>query len=132
DALAGDFNMEAVTRGFKELSRKPYHEVLAMLTQVPDGSMDGATDQPFESPPVGGFDAEKTPEGHFAMSEPHPVSCIDCHDPKTMQVRVTRPGFVIGIAALAKSDEPVPHMPSIETWRRGDRKEAYDPNGQAT
>src|SRR5262245_35834857 len=23
----------------------------------------------------------------------HPVSCVDCHDPKTMALRVTRPGF---------------------------------------
>ena len=27
----------------------------------------------------------------------HPVSCIDCHDPGTMQLRVTRPGFLEGI-----------------------------------
>ena len=27
----------------------------------------------------------------------HPVACIDCHDPKTMQLRVTRPGFLEGI-----------------------------------
>lgn len=27
----------------------------------------------------------------------HPVSCIDCHDPVTMQLRVTRPGFLEGI-----------------------------------
>jgi formate-dependent nitrite reductase cytochrome c552 subunit len=31
----------------------------------------------------------------------HPVSCVDCHDPKTMALRVTRPGFVRGIRALA-------------------------------
>ena len=30
----------------------------------------------------------------------HPISCIDCHDPKTMQLRVTRPGFIEGIAAV--------------------------------
>ncbi len=30
----------------------------------------------------------------------HPVSCIDCHDPKTMALRVTRPGFIEGIRAL--------------------------------
>ena len=30
----------------------------------------------------------------------HPVSCVDCHDPKTMGVRVTRPGFIAGIKAL--------------------------------
>jgi nitrite reductase (cytochrome c-552) len=27
----------------------------------------------------------------------HPVACIDCHDPSTMQLRVTRPGFLEGI-----------------------------------
>src|SRR6516225_5994109 len=31
----------------------------------------------------------------------HPVSCLDCHDPQTMQLRVTRPGFLIGIKELA-------------------------------
>lgn len=30
----------------------------------------------------------------------HPVTCIDCHDPNTMQLRVTRPGFIEGIPAL--------------------------------
>ena len=33
----------------------------------------------------------------------HPVSCIDCHDPDTMQLRVTRPGFLEGIRALKAS-----------------------------
>jgi nitrite reductase (cytochrome c-552) len=30
----------------------------------------------------------------------HPVSCVDCHDPKTMALRVTRPGFLVGIKAF--------------------------------
>ena len=30
----------------------------------------------------------------------HPVSCVDCHDSGTMELRVTRPGFIIGIKAL--------------------------------
>jgi nitrite reductase (cytochrome c-552) len=30
----------------------------------------------------------------------HPVACIDCHDPGTMQLRVTRPGFMEGIRAF--------------------------------
>jgi nitrite reductase (cytochrome c-552) len=30
----------------------------------------------------------------------HPVTCIDCHDPQTMQLRVTRPAFIEGIRAL--------------------------------
>ena len=29
----------------------------------------------------------------------HPVGCIDCHDPTTMQLRVTRPGFMEGMRA---------------------------------
>jgi nitrite reductase (cytochrome c-552) len=30
----------------------------------------------------------------------HSIACVDCHDPKTMAVRVTRPGFINGIKAL--------------------------------
>jgi nitrite reductase (cytochrome c-552) len=33
----------------------------------------------------------------------HPVGCIDCHDPATMRLRVTRPGFMEGIRALKAS-----------------------------
>jgi nitrite reductase (cytochrome c-552) len=33
----------------------------------------------------------------------HPVACIDCHDSQTMQLRVTRPGFLEGIRALKAS-----------------------------
>src|SRR5262245_4792419 len=33
----------------------------------------------------------------------HPVACIDCHDPATMELRVTRPGFLEGIRALKAS-----------------------------
>jgi nitrite reductase (cytochrome c-552) len=33
----------------------------------------------------------------------HPVACIDCHDASTMQLRVTRPGFIEGIRALKAS-----------------------------
>ena len=50
----------------------------------------------------------------------------------SMQLRVTRPGFLTGIAALAASAEPVPHLPSIEKWRKGSRSPAYDPNQLAT
>lgn len=129
--LAGAFDMPAVIKGFETLSTKPYHEVLEMLTHVPDGT--GEDGKPlFDSPPIGGFHPEKAPEGHFAMSEAHPVSCIDCHEPDTMKVRVTRPGFILGMRALAESSEPLPHMPSVEKWRRGNRREPYDPNAMAT
>jgi nitrite reductase (cytochrome c-552) len=62
----------------------------------------------------------------------HPVACIDCHDPQTMQLRVTRPGFMNGIQRLAESDAVLPHLVSIERWRKGDRKTPYDVNALAT
>jgi nitrite reductase (cytochrome c-552) len=62
----------------------------------------------------------------------HPVSCVDCHDPKTMALRVTRPGFLRGIAALAASDAPVPAFTSIAEWRKAGKKGTYDPNAEAT
>jgi nitrite reductase (cytochrome c-552) len=43
----------------------------------------------------------------------HPVSCIDCHDPETMVLRVTRPAFIEGLRNLKKDP-------------------AYDPNASAT
>lgn len=62
----------------------------------------------------------------------HPVSCIDCHDADTMNLRVNRPAFLTGIRALADSDYPTPHLPSIERWRRDGRKGRYEPNSDAT
>jgi nitrite reductase (cytochrome c-552) len=62
----------------------------------------------------------------------HPVTCVDCHHPATMELRVTRPGFILGIAALARSSEPTPHIRTIERWRAGDRKAPYDPNTEGT
>ncbi len=62
----------------------------------------------------------------------HPVTCLDCHDPDSMQLRITRPGVLNGLRALAKSDDPVPHLPSIERWRKGGMKGDYDPNAEAS
>jgi nitrite reductase (cytochrome c-552) len=33
----------------------------------------------------------------------HPVACIDCHDPNTMGLRITRPAFIEGIRAYKAS-----------------------------
>jgi nitrite reductase (cytochrome c-552) len=46
----------------------------------------------------------------------HPVACIDCHDPRSMQLRITRPGFLEGIRAMKAA--------------QGVRD--YDPNTMAT
>ena len=62
----------------------------------------------------------------------HPVSCVDCHEPQSMELRVTRPAFITGIQKLAASTAEVPHLPSIERWRKGDRSKPYDPNLDAT
>jgi nitrite reductase (cytochrome c-552) len=83
----------------------------------------------------------------------HPVSCIDCHDPQTLQLRVTRPGFLNGIKALAhhvaetvakdenkKPEErdptPLPHLTSIHQWakhwNKGDHSQDYDVNALAS
>ena len=67
-----------------------------------------------------------------AMGHAHPVSCVDCHDPKTMQLRVTRPAFIDGIRKLATSDAPAPQLPSVQQWRDGKREQAYDPNIDGT
>lgn len=62
----------------------------------------------------------------------HPVACVDCHDPKTMQLRVTRPGFLLGVQRLARSDDPLPHLQSINRWRQSKRDKEYDVNSLAT
>jgi nitrite reductase (cytochrome c-552) len=52
------------------------------------------------------------PFGEARKRVEHPVACIDCHDPETMQLRVTRPGFLEGIRRV--------------------KGEGYDPNRDAT
>ena len=130
-ALASRFDMEAVVRGFEEVSRRPYAEVLALVAATPDGTP-GEDEPLFPAPSPAEHAAVARPEGADGASGVHPVSCIDCHDPGTMAIRVTRPGFVQGIAALAASDAPVPHLPSIARWRSGPRDAPYDPNADAS
>ena len=57
-------------KGFERVSGMPYDEARAM----------------------------KDDKGQLLVQ--HPVACVDCHDPKTMAPRVTRPGFIAGIKAL--------------------------------
>ena len=52
---------------------------------------------------IGGDPAEawatmnKTPYAEATKFADHPVQCIDCHDPQTNALRITRPAFVEGI-----------------------------------
>ncbi len=98
----------------------------------------GTIDEPFDSPHareqlMKGFESVGAmPYEEATKLVKHPVACIDCHDPKNMGLRVTKPGFIRGIAELAKSSEPTPHLPSIEKWRKGDKVLAYDANRDAS
>jgi nitrite reductase (cytochrome c-552) len=61
-----------------------------------------------------GFDAiNRMPYFEAAKRVQHPVACIDCHDPSTMALRVTRPAFIEGMRNLKKDPN-------------------YDPNKHAT
>ncbi len=55
----------------------------------------------------------------YASGHGHPVGCVDCHDPKTMEIRVTRPGFIRGIQALAASDAPAARAAQYRAVARG-------------
>ncbi len=47
-----------------------------------------------------GFDAmNKMTYAEASSNASHPVACIDCHDPKTMKLRVTRPALMEGLKA---------------------------------
>jgi nitrite reductase (cytochrome c-552) len=60
-----------------------------------------------------GFEAlNKIPYAEARKQVTHPVACIDCHDPATMSLRITRPAFIEGLKAL--------------------KGQAYDVNKQAT
>jgi len=97
------------------------------------GRKAGIPDSQPEAQLMKGFDlVNPLPYAEARKLATHPIACIDCHDPKTLALRVTRPGFLNGIRAFAASAQPVPHLPSIERWRKGSRKAPYDPNIEAT
>ena len=53
---------------------------------------------------IKGFEiVNKEPYQQARQRVTHPVACIDCHDPTSMQLRVTRPGFMEGMRALKAS-----------------------------
>lgn len=54
---------------------------------------------------IEGFDKmNQLPYFEAAKSVKHPVSCIDCHEPKTMKLRITRPAFIEGIKVAKKAE----------------------------
>jgi nitrite reductase (cytochrome c-552) len=105
-----------VFKGFEALGRLSYGDAHAEVVKT--GSMN----------PVAGGTAVAFKQAAGA----HPVSCVDCHDSRSMALRLTRPGFIRGIQALAAGTAPTPHLESIERWRRGARSTPYDPNVDAS
>jgi len=52
-----------------------------------------------------GFDAmNKMPFAEAVAKAEHPVACIDCHDPETMDLVITRPALKNGLKALKASE----------------------------
>jgi nitrite reductase (cytochrome c-552) len=69
---------------------------------------------------IAGFEAmNHMPYAEARKLVEHPVACIDCHDPETMQLRVTRPGFIEGIRALKASQG----IPEYDVNRMATRQE---------
>ena len=48
----------------------------------------------------------------------HSISCLDCHEPKTMGLRVTRPGFIAGIKALKAKQGVADYDPNRDATRQ--------------
>jgi nitrite reductase (cytochrome c-552) len=54
---------------------------------------------------IAGFEkVNRMPYQEAAKLATHPVACIDCHEPATMQLRITRPGFIEGMRALKAAE----------------------------
>jgi nitrite reductase (cytochrome c-552) len=105
-----------VFKGFEALGKLPYAEAHAEVVKT--GS---------SNPVAGG-----TTTSFQHVEGAHPVSCVDCHDPRSLELRVTRPAFISAIRMLAAGTASVPHLESIERWRRGSRASPYDPNVDAS
>lgn len=131
DAGSNDFDWPHVMKGFEKMCAMSYTNAHAELLKTPDGS-GRPVSSGISSPSKSAATTREALVDQAHLGTAHPASCIDCHDPKSMQLRVTRPGFINGIRALAASDDSVPHLPSIERWRQGSRKEPYDPNTDAS
>jgi nitrite reductase (cytochrome c-552) len=118
DPNSNDFNWPAVMKGFEILGAMPYTSAHAELYKTPDGSPDqrasGSGEQP--QPPGTSPTTRQALTSHVGQA--HPVSCIDCHDPRSMNLRVTRPGFVNGIKALKQSEGVKDFDPNRDSTRQ--------------
>jgi nitrite reductase (cytochrome c-552) len=67
-----------------------------------------------------GFDALNKMSYMEAAKEhfKHPVACIDCHDPATMALRLTRPAFIEGLKAYKASQGVKDYDPTTMATRQ--------------
>jgi nitrite reductase (cytochrome c-552) len=77
-----------VQKGFERVSAMPYREAREM----------------------------KDDKGQLLIQ--HPVACVDCHNPTTMAVRVTRPAFIAGIKALRAKQGIANYDPNRDASRQ--------------
>ena len=77
-----------VTAGFEQVSGMPYQE------------------------------ARNTKDDKGQLLIQHPLACVDCHESKTMALRVTRPGFIAGIKALKAKQGIADYDPNRDATRQ--------------
>jgi nitrite reductase (cytochrome c-552) len=77
-----------VTRGFEQVNAMPYDQA----------------------------HATKDDKGQTLIQ--HPLACVDCHEPRTMTLRVTRPGFLAGIKALKAKQGVADYDPNRDATRQ--------------
>ncbi|MGQ0734620.1 MAG: ammonia-forming cytochrome c nitrite reductase subunit c552 [Acidobacteriota bacterium] len=66
-----------------------------------------------------GFEAmNRMPYQEARQHVTHPVACIDCHKPDTMQLRVTRPAFLEGLRALKATEGVANYDPNTMASRQ--------------
>jgi len=73
---------------------------------------------------VKGFDSvNRMPYAEALKQAKHPVACIDCHNPTTMQLRITRPAFMEGIR-VAKAAQGIANY-DVNTMASRQEMRAY-------
>ena len=115
-------NTERLTKPQSGSCLHCHASIMPLYRQLGDGDAVKGFEQTYQ------FSYQELNEMLRESGHAHSVSCVDCHAPDTMELRVTRPGFVRGMEILAASEAPLPHLPSVERWRAGSRDRPYDPN----
>ena len=121
-AFATDFREE---RGHAFMLDDQTYTARQQVTQQPGTCIHchGSVYQPYKR--LGGGDLmkgfevmNKMPYAEARKQVAHPVSCLDCHDSQTMQLRVTRPGFLEGIRVLKASQGVANYDPNTMATRQ--------------